>query len=926
MRSARRLVFRLFFVAVLTPAAAGQDASAPAILQFFEARWDTIENRMVDVFYAGYGGMWVPPPSRADSGGFSVGYDVFDRFDLGKPNDQTLYGTETSLKAMAGQARKAGVGVYTDLILNHNGFRDSSTPGFVDAGDYPGFVTTLPNDIDGDFHGRFESDDLTFRLAGLIDIAQEKNHRFIRQPVDPNDPNNIPSGSVYDRADPNNVRFYQDRDLGGRTVFDPRTNQNVTIYDFNTADPMQGDAVVENANDLLMRHVRWMVQEVGVDGFRIDAARHFPPWVLDLMDVAVHDAIQKPLLDGSTQRVFSFSEVFTGDMGALQAYTRKEDLGPDTVGGNRDALDMPLFFAMRDNLTDNGLQNDWRNVKNASFDVNDDGLANNGSQGVAHVASHDEFGPALSNVAHAFMLMRPGNANIYFNAKTFGDNRDFPKDGRGDALGGVFGDTLTTLIDIRNTHGRGNYLDRTPTGDEKEILIYEREGSALVVLSNRTDGGFDSRTVQTGFAPGTFLVELTGNAENPTIDPFDDFPSLVQVNSDGTVNLRILRNRAPGADGAQHNSGYLIYGLATPQGQLSLSNVSATLPGGTPTAQTNGDTRLGDVDVISADDFTVTLTTNAVNLLGQFRDRDADGDNALLKVDGGLDVNGNGFVDLVTPDSPIYGFEQFTTTRQDGFSAADGNGLYQQLIDATQLSEGYHFITARAFRRRDDGGPAVFSDFKRAIYVDRLKPVAEVAAFAPITEGVNENRAALLRSVDQTGDNMHVLLNLGAGLSDSEVLALIGDGTQASRIDRDLWTRDFFGLTNGNHVLTVVTFEVTGNVNVQRFAGFDVSTIFGAGLGDVDFNSLYTPNDIVVFENVLLSDNRVFNPAADLNADGLVNLADLGLLGDRLLAVGADGQTLAAYNGLVASIPEPATLALFAGIMVIMRGRPPRRD
>ena len=32
---------------------------------------------------AGYGFVWLPPPYRADQGEFSVGYDVYDRFDLG---------------------------------------------------------------------------------------------------------------------------------------------------------------------------------------------------------------------------------------------------------------------------------------------------------------------------------------------------------------------------------------------------------------------------------------------------------------------------------------------------------------------------------------------------------------------------------------------------------------------------------------------------------------------------------------------------------------------------------------------------------------------------------------------------------------------------------------------------------------------------
>ena len=35
---------------------------------------------------------------------------------------ETLYGTETSLKALTRAAHQASVDVYTDLVLNHNGF------------------------------------------------------------------------------------------------------------------------------------------------------------------------------------------------------------------------------------------------------------------------------------------------------------------------------------------------------------------------------------------------------------------------------------------------------------------------------------------------------------------------------------------------------------------------------------------------------------------------------------------------------------------------------------------------------------------------------------------------------------------------------------------------------------------------------------
>ncbi|MCP4816529.1 MAG: hypothetical protein GY888_28770, partial [Planctomycetaceae bacterium] len=69
------------------------DVSAPAILQWFESSYDTIEQRAPDLFMAGYGAVWTPPPSRSDTSDFSVGYDVYDRFDLGYPGKPTLYGT-----------------------------------------------------------------------------------------------------------------------------------------------------------------------------------------------------------------------------------------------------------------------------------------------------------------------------------------------------------------------------------------------------------------------------------------------------------------------------------------------------------------------------------------------------------------------------------------------------------------------------------------------------------------------------------------------------------------------------------------------------------------------------------------------------------------------------------------------------------------
>ncbi len=900
-----------------------QDASNPAILQMFEARWETIEQRMVDVFYAGYGGMWVPPPGRADSGDQSVGYDVYDRFDLGDENRATAYGTRTGLQTTISQAHNASVNVYTDLILNHNGFSDQGTVDgsgntFINAGGYPGFALTLPGDVDGDFHGAFESGDLNGRLAGLIDIAQEKNHAFIRHPITPGDPNNIPAGitpafgRLANVPTPDNRQFYPDQGIPGVQLdVDPGPGQFlITRYNFNNANPMAGDPTIETAEQLLMRHAQWMVQVIGVDGFRIDAAKHFPESTLDLLDQAVFRASNQTLLDGSIKPIFSFSEVLDGNKGTVQTYINRGlpnrnaiDPNDFQVQGNRDALDFPLFFALQGNLTGNGGSNNWHAIRNATQDTQDDGLRN-GSQGVSFVNSHDDLAggfPFLENVAYAYTLMRPGDAIVYHNAKEFGNGRPFPMDGRDDALGGFGSDTVTKLVNLRNTHGRGNFQERwiddafNPNGFSN-IYIYERENSALVALNSSTTNGEDTRNgVQTSFAPGTHLVELTGNADDLTIDPNDDVPSTLVVDVLGRVNVTIPRNRSD--SGTFHGKGYVVYGLQNPIGAISIPDKTST-KAGAGSASTSATAIINDYDIIQNNTFTVRLETNAVTLPDGFRDFDADGDFAAIRIDEGMDLNGNNVVDFTTPGTPTYGFENFTTTNNPGYGSPTGDGLYEQTIDATELSEGFHFITTRAFRHRTDGGPEVFSDFKRVVYVDLLPPDSAVDSFEPLGTGPG-NMELRMRSVDKTAQAIFVYLDLPANVSEAEILDIDPALNTTIKIDRDLFKRSFINVKDGNHVVTLLTVESTGTYNIQRFTGLMTTDGNGAGLGDINADDVFTPADLTAvpggFEDILYSQNNQFNAAGDINADGLIDNLDLFGLEAVLLNAGADQATMDAY-------------------------------
>ena len=360
----------------------------------------------------------------------------------------------------------------------------------------------------------------------------------------------------------------------------------------------------------------------------------------------------------------------------------------------------------------------WSKIRDATIDTNDDGL-HNGSQGVMFVQSHDDTGPSkLDNVAYAYTLLHPGKAIVYFNAKEFGPFRSFPADGRGDALGGLYGNTITRLVQIRNTHGRGNYAERFL--DDQGLFAFEREASALVLLSNRGDAGYDSRRVPTGFRPGTPLLELTAHAGDPVMDPRRDFPQVIVVDSDGSVNVRFMRNAAP-VTGYFHGSGYLIYGVSGPQapGGLEVLGASGALPAGQPTPETNGITRLTEIPIIHGDTFQLRLKTVPVILPGGIRDPDADGDDAVLRIDEGVPFSGNGRPEFTTPGDVRYGFERFKDTSSPLIGDLRKNdGEFLQTIDARKLGHGYHYIEARAFRHRTDGGPPVFSSFKKVVFVE----------------------------------------------------------------------------------------------------------------------------------------------------------------------------------------------------------------
>ena len=250
---------------------------AETMLQYFNTSWAEITAKMPELAEAGYTSLWLPPPTKG-SGGLSVGYDMWDPFDLGSKNQRnsvrTRYGTEAELLRLVETAHRFGIRVYFDNIMNHRAF------------DVPGYNENTPIDIypgmvPEDFHLRKTQDGFyrkwdntrswsdawqvqNLGLADLIDIAQE--------PGTTNNNFGLTEGSTAPK-----IKFIRDLTRPEQYCYLP----NGTYVGFGagngiTTEFLQANSgyYSERVEDYLNRAARWLIDRTKADGLRLDAVKH----------------------------------------------------------------------------------------------------------------------------------------------------------------------------------------------------------------------------------------------------------------------------------------------------------------------------------------------------------------------------------------------------------------------------------------------------------------------------------------------------------------------------------------------------------------------------------------------------------------------------------------------------------------------------
>ncbi len=785
----------IFFPAILLCAlisGALQQIRAEAILQYFNTSWKEIERRIPEVAEAGYTALWLPPPAKGGSGAYSVGYDPLDRFDLGDKNQSgsmaTRYGTKADLLRLVEVAQRFGIRVYLDNVMAHNaGPLDDVPAGTLFPG-VPGFVPE-------DFHlvrrfgggWRKASDSVDYNDEWQVlnrnpfawDIAQE----------DPNtsfDPTGGSEGLDYPKwvgiRHPGKTWLYPDTDLAGVTdangiVFRPfadkepyvdangngrfdwtDTNGNgqhdagepsesftdtgvdpsvpahqVVGWGFGDGRYNMGNPVAEDVNGLLIRSIRWTIDQTGCDGFRLDAVKHVPSYFFGQQNGA-KDSSSAGFL-GNAQAQFNLTHGYSD-------WSNHRNSSYSTNAVRDDLMIFGEHLGAPPNP--NGYLEAGMRIANDDFINNVGGFAGIGSSmvnydqpglftfgvdgGVTYCLSHDNNGMAGSErpAAHQYMLTRAGVPIVYTDGYNIAGGPDyFPKPSYVPFLG-QYGQTFVTgALPLRRDFIRGDQIARWSTQNycawefrdkSENASMSDADATTLVVMHARNYVGGQQMPFGTTFPSGARLKNYS---------PFNGaFYATVgndgRLRGDGDPNPVIVPT-----------GGYFAFSYDVPELPEVWSGSSKVHPidifESGVAVPTIGVLRKDGGNGDPAYNYTaqIPVVRNGANL--RFTAR-ADGStaNLLMKLDGGININsqmGAGFPagrdnPPGTSDDTFLGYEQmrFVHRITEKFAAQLITSPSRDIIGSGGAETWQCTIGTAGFTRNDGGGVSTDTDTADWVY------------------------------------------------------------------------------------------------------------------------------------------------------------------------------------------------------------------
>jgi len=521
-RKALRFAWAFFIGGLALP------AQSEVVLQYFNNTWNEIADKMPEIAEVGYGAMWLPPPQKA-SGDLSVGYDLWDPFDLGgetqRTGGRTRYGTEEELLRLIETAHRFGIRVYFDNIMNHRAFQvpgyDENTP--IDI--YPGM---LPEDfhlqVTEEGFYRAWGDTVNWgsaweiqnqNLSGLIDIAQETPNANFGKTLGSTHP------KIFFVRHPNNPEYYDYHPTLGLVGFG---NTNITT-----------NVIAQNQNfykedtwSYSMRSVRWLVDKSKVDGLRLDAVKHVPAYFFGNWDDSYNGNGYSGEAQVQYNRTRGFSDgdhrdtMFDTELARDDLMVFGEHMGEPPPYWDYFMCGMRLIDAKsHQTLNDiGGNASLWKQLQGSDYI---EGIQFGSRYGVYYAKSHDDAVAYNEHLHYANYLTRAGLPNIYTDgnrqAETLGQSGGaFPRHANTNPFGQWGDDRIPNLVGIHNSFSRGWQI---PKLADDNVVAYDRidkrengamtdgDGVVMSFMMSRNYNAGEYREIPTSFPNGSWLWQYS---------------------------------------------------------------------------------------------------------------------------------------------------------------------------------------------------------------------------------------------------------------------------------------------------------------------------------------------------------------------------------------------------------------------------------
>ena len=463
----------------------------------------------------GIDAIWIPPTIK-NSGTNSVGYSPFDHYDLGekyqKNSIKTRMGDKDELLRMMAVMKANGIDVIQDIVLNH----------VTNAGSSLGQGGQDPAAMDDGQTNKYKNFRYTcYKTPGINEAATNYLSREGRFPKN------------WQNFYPNNNNVCCTNDINS-PFWGPDVSYESNAFGLSSNaiyNPAQGSDYMRNG---MRNWLIWYKKQMGWDGVRIDAVKHFPAYATEDF---LWNLQNSALWASGGNDMYAVGE-YVGNMAEIDSWCT-------AVQNRAGTFDFSLRFALQDVITQNGAYN-LGNIPNTQ--------QQNRGRTVPFVNNHDTYRPTLAangnitgwntgsqigqqievtdpraSVAYAIAMAVDGGPEIFFedlfNIGYLGNR--FSHDPKDTIELGTHSDIENLIWCHQNLHFKdGAYFVRWQAQD---ALVIERGGKALIAVNDQFTTWQNLTGVQTNFPAGTVLKDYSGANGNAT----------VTVNGSGQVNIAI---------------------------------------------------------------------------------------------------------------------------------------------------------------------------------------------------------------------------------------------------------------------------------------------------------------------------------------------------------------------------------------------------